>query len=153
MRHVSKLLVAMTVAALASGCHSRRHHHHHLAVDEPVSIEIEVYDPKTNRVWENVDVRIIEVEHEWSGCLCKNPKQNDFYKTDRDGIVYFSPELLAISDLGFLEDDRGRAVLSPDYLEDEATVYVEISAPGLGAVYERIELDWDQPRVFVSIPF
>lgn len=153
MRHVSKLLIAMTVAALASGCHSRSHHSRHLAVDEPVSIEIEVYDPKTNRVWENVDVRIIEVEHEWSGCLCKNPKQNDFYATDKEGIVYFSAERLGTSDLGFLEDDHHRAVLSPDYLEDEATVLVEISAPGMGAVYERIELDWDHSRVFISIPF
>jgi hypothetical protein len=121
--------------------------------DEPVSIEIEVYDPNTNHVWQDVSVRIIEVDHEWSGLIWPNPTKNDYYYTDKFGVVYFSPELLAVSDLGFLEDGTGRAVLSPDYLEDEATVLVEISAPGLGRVYERIELSWDEPRVYVQVPF
>jgi hypothetical protein len=98
-------------------------------------------------------VRIIEVDHEWSGLIWPNPTKNDYYYTDKFGVVYFSPELLAVSDLGFLEDGTGRAVLSPDYLEDEATVLVEISAPGLGRVYERIELSWDEPRVYVQVPF
>jgi hypothetical protein len=147
-------LSALLAASLAGGCHGHFgddpapvYH------DEPVSIEIEVYDPNTNYVWQDVSVRIIEVDHEWSGLIWPNPTKNDFYYTDKFGVVYFSPERLAVSDLGFLEDDIGRAVLSPDYLEDEATVLVEISAPGLGRVYERIELSWDEPRVYVQVPF
>jgi hypothetical protein len=147
-------LSALLAASLAGGCHG--HFDDDPAPiyhDEPVSIEIEVYDPNTQYVWQDVSVRIIEVDHEWSGLIWPNPTKNDFYYTDKFGVVYFSPELLAVSDLGFLEDGIGRAVLSPDYLEDEATVLVEISAPGLGRVYERIELSWDEPRVYVQVPF
>ena len=49
---------------------------------------------------------------------------------------------------------RERAFARQGYLpEDEATVLVEISAPGLGEVYERIALSWDDPRVYIQIPF
>ncbi len=152
MRHIA-LFSALVASALASGCHHSSHGDDFVYYDNPVSIEIEVYDPKTNYVWENVSVRIIEVEHEWSNCTCPNPKQNDFYYTDKNGIVYFSPEHLGASNLGFLLDGYDRAVLSPDVFEDEATVLVEISAPGLGTVYERIELTWDESRTFISVPF
>ena len=153
MRYTT-LLSAMLAAAIAGGCHSSHDDHHHdLLVDHPVSIEIEVYDPATNYVWENVSVRIIEIEHEWSNCVCPNPTQNDFYETDKFGIVYFSPENLGFSDLGFLIDDLDRAILSPDEFEDEATVLIEISAPGMGAIYERLELTWENSRLFVSVPF
>jgi hypothetical protein len=153
MRHVA-ILPALIAASFLGGCQSGSSDDYGPAYyDEPVSIEIEVYDPKTGYVWEDVSIRIVEVDHEWSGCICPNPTANDFYYTDKFGVVFFSPELLAISDLGFLTDDRNRAVLSPDLLEDEASVLVEISAPGLGRIYERIELDWDHPRVSVQVPF
>ncbi len=148
------LFSALLTACTVGGCHaSHGSDSAPIAYDEPVSIEIEVYDPTTGYVWQDVSVRIIEVDHEWSGSIRPNPTKNDYYYTDKFGVVFFSPELLAVSDLGFLEDDRGRAVLSPDYLEDEASVLVEISAPGLGRVYERIEISWDYPRVFIQVPF
>ena len=34
------------------------------------SILVEVYDPVTNLAWENVSVRIVEADQEWSGCTC-----------------------------------------------------------------------------------
>ena len=151
MRHIA-LFSALVASAMASGCHS--HHEDDVVYhDHQVSLEIEVYDPKTNLVWENVSVRIIEVEHEWSNCTCPNPKQNDYYYTDSYGIVYFSPEHLGASDLGFLLDDYDRAVIGPDHYEDEAAVLLEISAPGMGAVFEWVDLTWDHSRVFISVPF
>lgn len=152
MRHIA-LFSALVASALASGCHHSSHSDDVVLHDNPVSIEIEVYDPVTNFVWENVSVRIIEVEHEWSNSTRPNPTQNDYYFTDRNGIVYFSPEHLGDSGLGFLIDDLHRAVLSPDIFEDEAAVLVEISAPGLGSVFEWVELTWDESRVFISVPF
>lgn len=149
------LISALFAASLAGGCHSAHDDDDYGTVyyDEPASIEIEVYDPKTGYVWQDVSVRIVEVDHEWSGCICPNPTANDFFYTDEFGVVYFSPELLYDMDLGFLEDGNGRAIMSPDELEDEASVLVEISAPGLGSIYERIELSWEDPRVYIQVPF
>lgn len=152
MRRIAPIS-ALILAALLASCGSRRHRDPDpVAVSRPVSLEIEVYDPTTGFVWQDVAVRIVEVDHEWSGCICTNPVQNDFYFTDEFGVVYYSPSLLAVTDLGFLED-RGLAVLSPEFDEDEATVLLEISAPGLGVIYERIDIDWTAPEVYVQIPF
>ena len=153
MRRIAPI-AGLLVAVLASGCHSRRDRDPDpVAVSRPVSLEIEVYDPTTGYVWEDVSVRIIEVEHEWSNRIIENPFQNDYYLTDSFGVVYYSPELLAQTEIGFLEDGRGRAVLEPDFSEDEASILIEISAPGLGVVFERIDIDWEQPDVFIQIPF
>ena len=157
MRHLALFSTSLAAAIILTSCGSRGgdHDHDHAEVflDEPVSIEIEVYDPVSGFVWEDVSVRIVEIEHEWSDQINVNTVQNDYFFTDFDGIVFFSPDYLGREDLGFLVDEFEGAILSPDILEDEASVLIEISAPGLGVVFERIDISWEEPRVFVSIPF
>ena len=114
---------------------------------------VEVYDPNTGFVWENVGVRIVQAEQEWSGCVCVNPIGEDWYFTDEFGTVLFNSDDLAIADVGFLLDAFGRAVMSPDVLEDEAIVLLEVYAPGFGSVYQEVDLSWDEPRVYVPIPY
>ncbi len=118
----------------------------------PVSIEIEVYDPDTNFVWENIEVRVIESQQEWSGRTLSNPSQ-DFYLTDRDGLVFLDEFELAINDVGFLEDPDGFALLRGERDADEAVVTVEIYADGFVPVLVDIDLSWFEPDVFVAIPF
>ncbi|MCA8974975.1 MAG: hypothetical protein KDC98_09650 [Planctomycetes bacterium] len=116
-----------------------------------VSIQVEVYDPVTNLVWENVSVRIVEASHEWSGCTCENP-YIDWYLTDSSGQVFFDEVELAYADVGFLEDRHG-ALINPGRDEDEATVLLEVDALGYAPVYVEVPLRWDEPDVFVAVPF
>ncbi len=117
-----------------------------------VSILVEVYDPNTNLVWENVSVRVVEAEQEWSNCLCVSPYL-DWYLTDSTGRVLLDEFVLADAEVGFLEDDLGAAVLGPYSYEDEALVVLEIDALGFAPVYVEVPLSWDQPDVFVEVPF
>ena len=114
------IVLPALLSLLAAGCHGHRHHPPAVAADRLVSIEVEVYDPVTNLVWENVAVRIVQADQEWSGCLCVNPVVDDWYFTDRDGLVFFDSLDLAIAEVGFLEDSFGRAVISPHL--DERTL-------------------------------
>jgi hypothetical protein len=148
------IVLCALLSLLATGCHSR--HHDRLppvASDRLVSIEVEIYDPVTNFVWENVAVRIVQADQEWSGCICSNPRLDDWYYTDRDGLVLFTAADLGLADVGFLVDGFGRAVLSPARDEDQASVLLEVTAPGLGTVFQEVDLTFDVPDVFVSIPF
>ena len=61
--------------------------------------------------------------------------------------------LLADAEVGFLEDSLGRAVLGPNGGEDQATVVLEIDAVGFMPVIVEVPLRWDQPDVFVEVPF
>ena len=78
------------------------------ALPRPVSILVEVYDPITNMVWENVSVRVVEASHEWSGCTCVSPYV-DWYLTDAGGQVLLDEVFLAYSEVGFLEEARRAA--------------------------------------------
>lgn len=118
----------------------------------PVSILVEVYDPVTNGVWENVLVRIVEADQEWSGCTCVSPTPT-FFATDRFGQVFLDEYLLAWAQVGFVEDPIGRALLRPGSREDQATVVLEISAPGFTTVIVEVPLSWSAPDVFVEVPF
>ncbi len=118
----------------------------------PVSILVEVYDPATNWVWENVAVRIVEADHEWSNCSCVN-QWTDWYWTDSNGQVVLTEYDLAYADVGFREDGFGRAMLWPRWFEDEATVLLEVWADGFVPVYVEVDLCWCQPDVMVSVPF
>ncbi|MFO1077000.1 MAG: hypothetical protein U1E73_04655 [Planctomycetota bacterium] len=145
------LLLALPL--LLIGC--TEHHPHaapHALSPRPVSILVEVYDPATNYVWENVSVRVVEVRNEWSGCTCENPLV-EWFLTDSAGQVFFDEYLLAASNVGFLEDGGGRAVLHPDFDEDEATVVLEIDAVGFTPVIVEVPLQWDVPDVVVEVPF
>jgi hypothetical protein len=117
-----------------------------------VSILVEVYDPVTNFVWENVAVRVVEADQEWSQCTCVSPFV-DGYLTDSTGRVLFDEYLLADADVGFLEDDLGRAILGSRRDADQATVVLEVYADGFVPVIVEVPLSWDQPDVFVEVPF
>lgn len=145
------IAISVLFAAVACDCHD---HHDPEYVYEPhaVSILVEVYDPVTNFVWENVSVRIVESDQEWSGCTCVSPWV-DWFLTDANGRVFFDEYALADAEVGFREDGNWRAVLYPYSYEDEATVVLEVDAVGFTPVIVEVPLRWDQPDVFVSVPF
>lgn len=153
MRNLNAIVVLLAAAAL-TGCH-RHGHARSVGVPGPrsASLEVEVYDPLTDFVWEGVSVRIVEGAMEWSGCVCPNPIQDDWFLTDEFGTVFYDSVLLAESSIGFLEDSYGRAVLGSAVDEDEAYVLIELAAPGFPTLQYDILLSWDEPDVFVSIPY
>lgn len=118
----------------------------------PVSILVEVYDPTTNFVWENVSVRVVEADQEWSGCTCANPVQ-EWYLTDAAGQVLLDEFVLARADVGFVEDGAGGAILAAHHAEDQATVVLEIDAVGFTPVIVEVPLSWSVPDVLVEVPF
>jgi hypothetical protein len=118
-----------------------------------VSIEVEVYDPLTDLVWEGVAVRLVEAWTEWSDLVVQNPDPVPWNYTDQTGIAFFTAADVGHSRLGFVEDDLARAVLEPDLAADQAVVLIELSAEGFRPLYFEVELDWDNPAVFVSVPF
>lgn len=126
-----------------------------VVVEQPrlVSVLVEVYDPVTNLAWENVSVRIIEVDQEWSGCTCVNPIPDDWFLTDNSGRVLLDEYLLGDTGVGFLEDGTGAAVLDPEFDRDEATVVLEIDAVGFAPVIVEVPISWADPDVFVEVPF
>jgi hypothetical protein len=146
-----KTQLAFVFLALAA-CHDHSIHAvPHVQHPRPVSIEVEVYDPITNGVWEDVSVRIVESWQEWSGCVCVSPYE-DWYLTDFNGRVFLDEVDLAWADVGFLEDGYG-AVLHPRFDEDEAVVTLELDAVGFAPVFVDVTLRWDQPDVFIEVPF
>lgn len=118
----------------------------------PVSILVEVYDPLTNQVWENVAVRVVEADQEWSQCTCPSPYQ-DWMLTGSDGRVLFNEYDLAAAEVGFVLSPDGGAVLGPGVFEDEAVVLIEVDALGFQPVIVEVVLSWDNPDVFVEVPF
>ncbi|HEX5050609.1 MAG TPA: hypothetical protein VFZ65_02445 [Planctomycetota bacterium] len=156
MRNLSAL--SFVPVLMLVGCDHHDHHHHSDStppVAEPprlVSILVEVYDPVTNYVWENVSVRIVEADQEWSGCTCTSPTE-DWFLTDSFGRVLFDEFLLADAEVGFLEDTDGRAILGSGTGEDEATVVLEVDALGFTPVIVEVPLRWTEPDVFVEVPF
>lgn len=147
------LLTLLSVSLLSTACGGRRATPI-VFVEQPrlVSILVEVYDPDTNFVWEGVSVRVFASDQEWSGCTCESP-YFDYYKTDSTGRVLIDEYILADADVGFLTDDYGAAVLGPRSYEDEAVVVLEIDAIGFAPVYVEVPLSWDEPDVFVEVPF
>ena len=142
------------LASLLAGCSA----HYEEEVAQPltaraVSVEVEVYDPVTGFVWEDVGVRVVEADMEWSGVVKSNRDPNAWRYTDRFGIVYFDAADLAFAEVGFEEDGFGIAVLDPDFAADEAFVQVEIAAPGFRSTIADVPLSWEQPDGFISIPF
>ena len=118
----------------------------------PVSIEVEVYDPVTQFVWEGVTVRIVEADQEWSGLTVASPYQISLV-TNIQGRVFIDEFMLADASIGFLEDQDGRALLGDDENEDQARVMLEISAVGHTPVTLLVPLSWNIPDVFVAVPF
>jgi hypothetical protein len=119
----------------------------------PVSIEVEVYEPSTNRVWVNVGVRIVDAYNEWSDDWHTNPNPQDWRYTDDTGVARFSAHAIADANVGFKEDGYGQAVLDAEPENDEATVTLEIWAPGHEAVIVRVDLCWCYPYAWISVPF
>jgi hypothetical protein len=151
---MSRLLPFVLPLLLAAACGRRHHHDHEFHEDDArlVSIEVEVYDPVTNLVWENVLVRVVEADQEWCGCTYENPNVT-WYVTDDTGRVFLDEWILADAQVGFLEDRDGRAILEPFREEDEAVVVLEIDGEGFAPVIVEVPLRWDRPDVFVEVPF
>jgi hypothetical protein len=122
------------------------------ALPRPVSILVEVYDPLTNFVWENVSVRIVEADQEWSGSTWINPRV-EWFLTNRFGQVFFDEFDLARAQVGFRVDGAGRAVLGSGQNEDQATVVLEVAAEGFVSVIVEVPLRWNRGDVFVEVPF
>jgi hypothetical protein len=147
------LQIVVTAAAMLAACdHRYREPHVGVPSSRPVSILVEVFDPATNFVWENVGVRVVEADQEWSGCTCQNPNV-DWFFTDSTGQVLIDEFVLADSGVGFLEDRNRAAVLGARSFEDEAVVVLEIDALGFSPVTVEVSLSWDVPDVFVEVPF
>ena len=146
------LLLPVVFAGACGHGHDHAHHTPPAAVPRPVSILVEVYDPVTNFVWENVSVRVVEADQEWSNCTCASP-YTDWHLTDVEGRVLLDEFVLAAAEVGFLEDGDGRALLGPGRDEDEATVVLEIDAVGFVPVFVEVPLRWDLADVFVEVPF
>ena len=149
---VSRLVGLGTLLVLTS-CGSRR-----TVVITPqpsrlVEIEVEVYDPVSNGVWEGVSVRVVEGYHEWSGCTCAAGNPDLWQVTDATGRVLFAAEDLADAEVGFQEDTARRAILESDRHLDEAFVLIEIDAIGFDRVFVDVPVTWRQPSVLVSVPF
>jgi hypothetical protein len=150
---MSRLLGSCLLIALAAGCGgSKGPHGAAHAQPRPVSLQVEVYDPVTNGIWENLGVRIVQSDNEWSQCVCESVNEVLLY-TDTNGTVYFSGSHLADAEVGFQEDIYGRAVLGPLGHEDEAWVTIEVGDPTLGYEYFEVRLSYQEPDLFVSVPF
>ena len=112
-------IVALSLAVGLAGCGGNKTVGFR-ASPRAVTLEVEVYDPDTNLVWEGVSVRIVEAEHEWSGVIVENPIADDWFLTSNTGTVYYSARDLAETSIGFLESDRGDAIIEPERDADEA---------------------------------
>ena len=158
MKPPTPKVLVLVVVSLAVGLLTSCHRHHRkdtprLQSSRPVTIEVEVYDPETNFVWENVGVRLVQATQEWSACVCANPDRDDWYYTDEYGTVVFDPKRIASADIGFQLDELDRAIISGHPAEDEAWVLVEVWAENFTPVLREVRLTYDQNDVFVSIPF
>ena len=154
---MQRLPAAVLVLALATATACSDHHHHdsggvHIPAPRPVSILVEVYDPITNFVWENVSVRVAEADQEWSQCTCVSPIE-DWHLTNSSGQVLLDEFELAFAGVGFLESPQGRAVIGSRSFEDEATVVLEVDAIGFSPVFFEVPLSFAVPDVFVQVPF
>ena len=147
-------LQILFLASLLASCGGRSNRGRAVVVQQPrlVSIEVEVYDPITNRAWENVSVSIVEADQEWSGCTCVSP-YTDWFLTDSSGRLLLDEYLLADARVGFLEDATGAAIIEQSVFEDDATVVLEVAADGFATVIVEVPLSWSQPDVFVEVPF
>ena len=150
---VSRVLLLSAFLAL-SACDEKGHPHHvgTPASPRPVSILVEVYDPATNFVWENVGVRVVEADQEWSQCTCPSPFV-DWFFTDSSGQVLIDEFILADAQVGFVEDIDGRALLGSRSFEDQVTVVLEIDALGFTPVLVEVDLSWGVPDVLIQVPF
>jgi hypothetical protein len=120
------------------------------AEDRPVAIELEIYDPTTNFVWENVAVRVVEAEVDGAGMGYANIIPDQWFFSDQNGLVFLDSFVFADAQIGFLLNGAGQAVLE---FAEGARVVLEVDALGFTAVFVEVVLSWDQPQVFVSVPF
>ena len=67
--------------------------------------------------------------------------------------MYYAPRDLAETAVGFLESDRGDAIVEPERDADEAYILVEIAAKDFPTVRAEATIHWGEPDVFLSVPF
>ena len=95
----------------------------------------------------------MEAYQEWADATFINPIPDDFFLTDSIGTVFYDEFLLADQGLGFQEDGLGDALLFPEFDQDQAFVLLEVDAPGFTSRLVEVELNYDFPDAFVSVPF
>ena len=129
MRLPTWILLSVTLFLSACGGRSRRATV--VVVEQPrlTSVLVEVYDPVTNLAWENVSVRVVEADQEWSGCTCVSP-YFDWFLTDSSGRVLINEYLLADAEVGFFEDSTGAAQVAAVAFVDGAENRVIILSDG-----------------------
>jgi hypothetical protein len=153
MRCPSTLGPVLLVALLVGACGSSKR----VAAVRPeprlAAIEVEVYDPVSNYVWENVGVRVVRAWHEWSGVTVENPDDEQWYLTNQNGLVLLDARALGEARVGFREDLYGRAMIDPEAHVDEADVWLEVWSPGFSSVFVQVPLSFRTPTRFVSVPF
>ena len=142
-------LLSFALSACCDSCDDE----YYPAPPEAVSIEVEVYDPVTGGVWEGVGVRLASAWQEWSGCVCDSPFTDSFELTDMAGRVHFSAYDVHSYAIGFPVDSYGRAVLGSHPAGDDATVPLEVWAPGFNSVFVRVDVSWSWPDALISVPF
>lgn len=140
------------LAVLTSACHSR-FGRIHTRTERPATIEVEVYDRFNGQPLEGALVRVVRSYQEWSGLTLASPFNDEFFATDFTGYVGFGAYDLADYQVGFLLDGIGQAVIAPGVFEDEVIVTLEIRLPFEPAIRVDVPLDWDDPAVFVEIPY
>lgn len=118
----------------------------------PVSVLVEVVDDVTGLPLPAVRVRVLEAYQEWAGSYYTSPYQ-DVFLTDVDGLVFLDEYILSWQDVGFREDGIGRSLLYPGGYEDEADLLIELDADGFPPVLYWVTVRWDQPDVYVQLPF
>lgn len=160
---MSRLRLALSafsfaVLAAACDCYDDCHDDHHTPPPppppepRPASILVEVFDPTTNLVWQNVSVRVAQSTQEWCGCTYVSSVPQSFL-TDANGRVLLDEFALADVQVGFQQDEVGRAVLAPFAGADEAVVVLEVFAVGFATVVVSVPVSWFDADVFVSVPF
>ncbi len=115
-----------------------------------VSLTVFVHD-KDGFAWKDVEVRIKEAWNEWSACVCKGkePWSKDY--TDADGEVVFGPRELARSDIGFVENEAGAAVIGSFPDDDEAVIRLIVGDDSLGWVEIEVPINYHEPHVEVFV--
>lgn len=128
------------LTAILASCHSGEE----WPPSKAVGLTAEVRDGTSGGLLSGAKITLVEVEHEWSACVCKSPF-DVFGITDQTGQVRFEPEDFAAAEVGFLEDGHGRAVLQGHPNKDEAIVVLVVTRTGYRDELVKILLSNAQP--------
>ena len=150
---ISALLLAL--GSVSFGCGSgggmgrESHTPEHLAF---ISIDIVASDPLGLSI-EGVEVQIIGGWQESNDLSYHAPTPAYRGFTNSLGFVTFEAEDLAAAQVGFIEDEDGRAVLLHEFTENEAIVTLRIGAVSLGWIEVDVHVSHAEAHAHVFIEF